>query len=137
MGGEYPNNVALQVNGKDVSMYGLFVEHSTQDLVQWNGEGGKTYFYQSEIPYDVDADKFTGYRVLDHVQTHQLYGAGVYAYFRDYDVTVESGFKAPAGLEFTNIFTQFLNGKGGIRHVLNSQGAGADSSSHTSRLASP
>jgi hypothetical protein len=30
----------------------LFVEHHQQFQVLWNGNGGRTYFYQSEIPYD-------------------------------------------------------------------------------------
>ncbi len=42
----------LVVNGNDVTIYGLFVEHHQQFQVLWNGNGGRTYFYQSEIPYD-------------------------------------------------------------------------------------
>jgi len=33
--------------------YGLAVEHAEQDLTVWNGERGRTYFYQSELPYGV------------------------------------------------------------------------------------
>lgn len=62
----------LQVNGDGVRAYGLFSEHSLGDLVQWNGESGETYFYQSELPYDVTqenyADKgYHAYKVADHV----------------------------------------------------------------------
>ena len=42
----------IQVNGDGVRAYGLFSEHSLGDLVQWNGDNGETYFYQSELPYD-------------------------------------------------------------------------------------
>ncbi len=42
----------LVVNGKNVTVYGLFVEHHQEFQVLWNGNGGRTYFYQSEIPYD-------------------------------------------------------------------------------------
>ena len=42
----------LVVNGNNVTAYGLFVEHHQEYQVLWNGEGGRTYFYQSEIPYD-------------------------------------------------------------------------------------
>ena len=42
----------LVVNGNDVTIYGLFVEHHQQFQVLWKGNGGRTYFYQSEIPYD-------------------------------------------------------------------------------------
>ena len=50
----------LVVNGNDVTVYGLFVEHHQQFQVLWNGEHGRTYFYQSEIPYDPpDQPSFT------------------------------------------------------------------------------
>ena len=42
----------LVVNGDHVTTYGLFVEHHQQFQVLWNGNYGRTYFYQSEIPYD-------------------------------------------------------------------------------------
>jgi len=42
----------LVVNGSGVTIYGLFVEHHQQFQVLWKGIGGRTYFYQSEIPYD-------------------------------------------------------------------------------------
>ena len=42
----------LVVNGNNVTAYGLFVEHHQQFQVLWNGNAGRTYFYQSEIPYD-------------------------------------------------------------------------------------
>ncbi|MFC0850240.1 hypothetical protein ACFH04_41950 [Streptomyces noboritoensis] len=42
----------LVVNGTDVTMYGLFVEHYQQHQVIWNGNGGRTYFFQNEMPYD-------------------------------------------------------------------------------------
>jgi hypothetical protein len=43
----------LVVNGANVTAYGLFVEHYQQFQVIWNGNGGRTYFFQNEIPYDV------------------------------------------------------------------------------------
>ena len=42
----------MVVNGNNVTVYGLFVEHHQEFQVLWNGNGGRTYFYQSEIPYD-------------------------------------------------------------------------------------
>ena len=32
---------------------GLFVEHYQKYQMLWNGENGKTIFYQNEMPYDV------------------------------------------------------------------------------------
>jgi len=138
---EVPNNVgvkdsrnkvfnALEVNGDNVIMYGLFAEHTLHDLTVWNGENGKTFFYQCELPYDVTQQNFgdqgyAGYVIADHVKTHTLRGAGVYCYFRDYDVSAQCGFRAPegeAGISLQHIFTVFLNGKGSIEHVLNEQG---------------
>ncbi|MEV6207019.1 RICIN domain-containing protein [Kitasatospora sp. NPDC051914] len=39
----------LTVNGNDVTMYGLFVEHYQQTQVVWNGNGGRTYFFQNGV----------------------------------------------------------------------------------------
>lgn len=49
-----PVATGLQVNGDNVTGYGLASEHTLGNLLEWNGENGKTYFYQSEYPYDVD-----------------------------------------------------------------------------------
>src|SRR6202000_534225 len=38
----------LIVNGANVTYYGLFVEHFQEFQTLWNGENGRTYFYQSE-----------------------------------------------------------------------------------------
>ena len=62
-------------------------EHHLSNLLEWNGENGKTYFYQSEYPYDVDssyADKgYAAYKVGDNVKNHEAWGVGAYTYFRD------------------------------------------------------
>jgi len=59
------------------------------------------------------------------VTHHQGWGVGVYSFFRDHDVTVKSGIEAPtgSGIQFTNVLSVFLNGKGGITHVLNNEGS--------------
>jgi hypothetical protein len=52
----WENNTAANgmiVAGDDVTAYGLFVEHYQEFQVLWKGNGGRTYFYQSEIPYDL------------------------------------------------------------------------------------
>lgn len=127
--GDYPAKVGLKVSGDQVTIYGLAVEHFLEDNTLWMGEGGAVYFYQNELPYDVDqanfGDKgFAGYKVAPHVRTHEAQGMGVYSYFRDFKCIVNSGFVGPStdGVRFTNIFTRFLNGKAGIEHVLNDQG---------------
>jgi hypothetical protein len=40
------------VNGGGVTATGLFVEHFQQYNVVWNGERGKTVFFQNELPYN-------------------------------------------------------------------------------------
>ena len=78
----------LQVNADNVKAYGLFTEHTLGDLVQWNANKGEVYFYQSELPYDVNQQNFSdvgyaGFRVADKVTDFKGYGIGVYSYFRD------------------------------------------------------
>ena len=51
----WTGNVAMNglvVNGDNVTALGLAVEHYEAEQVVWNGEGGETIFYQSEMPYD-------------------------------------------------------------------------------------
>lgn len=116
------------VNGDNVTAYGLAAEHTLGDLVYWTGNNGKTYFYQSELPYDVNTDYpakgFAGYHVDDSVTTHEAYGIGVYTFFRDYDVTAQSGIKAPVtdGVTFTDSVGVFLSGNGGIANLINDDG---------------
>ena len=119
-------NTGLLVNGDNVIGYGLACEHTLEDMLVWNGNYGKSYFYQSEYPYDVTqanyGDKgFVGYRVNQNVTSHEAYGIGVYSFFRDNWVTVNTGISAPerAGVAFHNSLSVFLNGNGQISHVIN------------------
>jgi len=53
----------LVVNGNHVTIYGLFNEHFQEYQTLWNGNDGRLYFYQSELPYDpptVDSWKHDG-----------------------------------------------------------------------------
>ena len=88
-----PCNNGLIVNGDRVTMYGLFVEHHEQYQTLWNGNWGRLYFYQSELPYDPPSqsawseapgvDGYASYKVADQVTSHQAYGLGIYAVFID------------------------------------------------------
>jgi len=71
-----------------VTGYGLASEHTIGDLLNWNGENGQVFFYQSEYPYDASqtnyGDKgFVSYKIGDKVQTHTAYGVGAYSRFTD------------------------------------------------------
>jgi len=126
---ENPSLNGLVVNGNDVTAYALAVEHQLQDLVVWNGDRGQTYFYQSEFPYDVTQQNFgdpgyVAYRISNSVRQHSLYGAGMYSYFRDHEVTVADAIVTPqtSGIKIVAPMTKFLNGLGQITHIVDQQG---------------
>jgi len=136
----------IVVNGDDVTMYGLFVEHFHDYQTVWNGENGAVYFYQSEAPYDVPDQKswmngstngFASYKVGDQVTRHQAIGMGIYCFFNE-NPTVElsSAFEAPAGehIQFHRMTSVSLGGTGEITHVLNSAGETAKPGQEVSRL---
>jgi len=134
--GTHPNmnpcKTGLVVEGHDVTMYGLAVEHTLEDMTIWNGNRGRTYFYQSELPYGVNEEYgnqgFAGYRVADHVTSHRAYGVGVYHYMRDHAPVIHTGIKVPEALvdSFINPIGVCLNGHGRMNHVINGHGARTD-----------
>ncbi|GAA2587922.1 RICIN domain-containing protein [Winogradskya consettensis] len=129
----------LIVNGDDVTFYGLFVEHYQQYQTIWNGENGRTYFYQNEMPYDPpnqaaymngSTQGWAAYKVADTVNNHQAWGLGSYAYFNVNPAVVNAhAFEVPAktGIKFTDMVTVSLGGTGTISHVINSKGAAVNS----------
>jgi hypothetical protein len=134
-----PNYHGLQVNADNVIVYGLASEHQLEDLVQWNGEAGQVFFYQSELPYDVTQSNFgdpgyVSFRVSSSVDQFKGYGMGVYSYFRDYSVTVANGMTSPVtgGIQFVNSLTVFLNGNGQITAVVNGEGTPVNQPAETS-----
>jgi len=134
-----PNYHGLQVYGDDVITYGLAVEHQLNDLVQWYGEGGQVFFFQSELPYDVTQQNFgdpgyAGFRVDSSVSQFKGYGMGVYCYFRDYSVTVANGISSAinSGIQFVNSLTVFLNGNGQITSTVNGEGTPVNQPAETS-----
>ncbi|MEU8663890.1 discoidin domain-containing protein, partial [Actinoplanes philippinensis] len=83
-------DTGLLVNGDDVLATGLFVEHYQKYEVIWNGNRGKTIFFQNEKPYDVPnqaawigprGNGYAAYKVADAVTDHQLWGGGSYCFF--------------------------------------------------------
>ena len=128
----------LVVNGNDVTMYGLFVEHYQGYQVQWNGNAGRTYFFQNEMPYDVPAQDqwmsgvtngFAAYRVGPAVTSHDAWGLGSYCFFNKNPIIVaDHAFEAPTapGVRFHDMVTVSLGGgKGTIAHVFNDAGPAA------------
>jgi hypothetical protein len=125
--GECQCDVGLRVFGNHVTVYGLAVEHTYGDMVEWHGSHGKVYFYQSELPYDVSGDVYqnkSGYHVQEPADHHVAKGVGVYSYFRDHDnvkVPTAVVYNAKEG-NFENVFTVWLNGYPGIESVINGKG---------------
>ena len=135
----------LIVNGKNVTMYGLFVEHFQEYQTMWNGEGGRTYFYQSEMPYDPPSQDmwthdgvngYASYKVADGVTAHEAWGLGVYSAFHQ-NVSADNAFETPAPLAASmhHLVTVWLNGMPttAINHVINGTGAAASKTMTTSK----
>jgi hypothetical protein len=126
------SNNGLIVNGNDVTAYGLFVEHFQQYQTLWNGNGGATYFYQSEMPYDPPdqaswspgpgLNGYPSYKVADTVTSHSAGGLGVYSVF-DNDVTADNGIETPSapGVSMHHMVTVSL-AAGSITNIINGTG---------------
>lgn len=127
------------VNGDDVTATGLFVEHYQEYNVIWNGERGRTVFFQNELPYDPPNQAawqhdgvlgWAAYKVADDVREHELWGGGSYI-FTNVDPTIHAtrGFEVPVtpGVRLHHIMTVNLSA-GTIDHVVNDTGAPVDNS---------
>lgn len=124
----------LVVNGDNVTIYGLFVEHHQQFQVLWNGSYGRTYFYQSEIPYDPPTqDGYTSapgvngwasYKVAQKVTDHEAWGLGIYSVFRHPNVNLTRAIEVPnaPGVRFHHMITVALDDKGEISNVIDDKG---------------
>ena len=135
---ENTSDYGLVVNGDDVSAYGLFVEHYQKYNVLWKGEGGRTIFYQNELPYDVpdqaawDHDGIRGwaaYKVDAHVTTHEAWGLGSYSNFtsdtEEAEIVVDNGFEVPKnvpGVKLHHLLTVSLGGEGIFAAIVNGVG---------------
>ena len=136
------------VNGNNVTAYGLFVEHYQKHHTIWNGENGRTIMYQNELPYDppTQADwqhdginGYTAYKVADSVMTHEAWGLGSYSYFNvGPDIRAERAFEVPVtpGVKMHSLVTVFLDGNGGIDHVINDTGAAVNNTNQVSTVVS-
>ena len=124
----------LVVNGANVTIYGLFVEHFQQFQVLWNGNGGRVFFYQSEIPYDPpdqaswrsasNVNGWASYKVADSVTSHEAWGLGIYSVFTNAGIFLTRAVEVPvtANVRFHHLTTVNLTNNGGISNVINSTG---------------
>ena len=128
-------DTGLVVNGANVLATGLFVEHYQKYQVIWNGQGGRTIFFQNEMPYDVPNQAswnapsgvagYAAYKVGANVTSHEAWGLGSYCFF-DTNPAVSSyhAFEVPntSGVRFHSLLTVSLNYRGTITHVINDTG---------------
>lgn len=130
-----PTQTGLIVNGDRVTIYGLFNEHHERYQTLWNGNEGRVYMYQSEMPYDVpnqaawmsgSTPGYASYKVADNVSSHEAWGVGVYCYFRDAAIKAGCAIEAPSvpGVKFHNLTTIWLDGHPGseITHIIDDLG---------------
>jgi hypothetical protein len=127
-------DTGVVINGDDVTATGLFVEHFQKYNVIWNGERGRTVFFQNELPYDAPNQAawrhdgvlgFAAYKVAPTVRTHEAWGLGSYI-FTNVDPTLHAtnAFEVPdtPGVRMHDLLTVSLNGAGTIDHVINGRG---------------
>jgi hypothetical protein len=112
------------------------VEHTQKYQTIWNGERGRVYFYQSEMPYDPPTqaawrsprgDGLASYKIGDEVLAHEARGMGIYHYFNAAVVVADRAIETPErpGIQMHHLLTFRLGGgkKGsGIRRVINDRG---------------
>jgi hypothetical protein len=136
------SNNGLIVNGDRVTIYGLFVEHQEQYQTLWNGNWGRVYFYQSELPYDPPSQDawwhdgvagYASYKVADHVTSHQAYGIGIYAVFINCtNISCFNAIETPTNSPQVNVhdmITVYIGGNtsgsgtSSLNHIINGTGA--------------
>ena len=115
----------LVVNGDYVTLYGLFNEHFQEYQTLWNGEYGRTYFFQCETPYDAPRqsaymseggtrDGYAAYKVAPHVQNHYATAFGIYDVLFT-DIRIESSVEVPSnpGIRLHHICNNCLSNQPG------------------------
>ncbi len=134
-------DTGVLVNGDNVVATGLFVEHFQRREVVWNGNGGKTIFFQNELPYDVPSQDawnvssdqlgYPAFTVSPDVQTFNGYGMGSYVVFIQTDATIvdDMAFQSPTrpGVRFNDLLAIYIGGSGGYNSVINGVGGPANS----------
>ncbi|HNV03437.1 MAG TPA: coagulation factor 5/8 type domain-containing protein, partial [Vicinamibacterales bacterium] len=124
----------IVVNGSHVTVYGLFVEHHQEFQTLWNGEAGRVYFYQSEVPHDPPdqasyssspgTNGWAAYKVADGVTRHEAWGLGVYSVFSRPGIALTRAFEVPSapGVMLRHLVTACIGPNGEISNVVNDEG---------------
>ena len=139
-----PSQNGLVVNGNNVTIYGLFNEHHEQYQTVWNGNWGRVYFYQSELPYDAPnqsswthngVNGYASYKVANTVTSHQAYGLGVYGVFQTSNVKCFNTIETPTNQQVNvhdmiNVLIEAQSGSQ-MTHIINGTGATLTSGNST------
>ncbi|WP_165226583.1 coagulation factor 5/8 type domain-containing protein [Aquisphaera insulae] len=134
----------LIVNGDDVTIYGLFVEHFQEYQTLWNGENGRVFFYQCELPYDAPTQEawrhdgvngYAAYKVASGVTRHEARGLGVYGVFLHSPTKSENAIEAPEapGVAIHHVISVWITGRPGteITHIRSGKGPAVNTSRRT------
>ena len=134
----------LVVNGDNVTMHGLMVEHFQEYDIIWRGEYGKTYFLQNEKCYDPQNQNdwkshdgtllgYAAYKVCNNVKNHYAVGLGSYDVFINTggaSIFLDNPYEVPdqPGVRIENAcIVEIANGSGplvGFNHICNGIGPG-------------
>lgn len=125
----------IVVNGDNVTIYALMMEHFMEYQTLWRGNGGKVIMYQSEFPYDVPSQSefkshggsvngYASYRVEDEVESHETWGIGIYSVNKAVEIEIFSVMEVPEkpGIKIHNVCAIMITGNPGISHVINREG---------------
>ena len=125
---------AIVVNADNVTMFGVFAEHTLKEQIIWNGNQGRLFFQQTELPYDVAGGwNFPGLKVTG--QNFFGSGIGIYSFFAqkwhedDNAPDVSTAVITPDDATVESCFTIFLDpstGGGSILSVINGKGTSSD-----------
>lgn len=127
------------VNGNNVAMYALMVEHFSEYQTIWNGDNGIVVMYQSEMPYDVPSQEewqshngerngYASFYVDKEVENFEAWGIGIYSYHRDAAVEAFCAMEVPDkdNVRVHHTCAIMITGNPGISHVINDKGKAAN-----------
>ena len=141
-------NHGLIINGDNVGMYGLFVEHFQKEQTIWDGKNGTLNFYQSELPYDPTSQNAWNYKdeqgnvrlgypsllINKNATEFKAKGLGIYAVFINIPQGATPNYmfadnaivdNSPVS-DFTHMVTAFFSGTigyiTGINNIINDHG---------------
>lgn len=118
-----PADYGVIVDGVNVHICGLHVEHFDRENLIWNGDNGKLIFFQNEIPY---YNKSFGDPVVRiYGKNFVGYSMGIYCFLHGgYDVKTAIYITEHASetIKLTNVFTKYLKGDGNIESIIYDEG---------------